>query len=68
MLRKDDADEFKRVIFTREGTMILEIPPTPRMANRMTNITNQSVPDSLQIRCYFSRPFLVCGKNETDWN
>jgi len=25
MLRKDDADEFKRVIFTREGTMILEI-------------------------------------------
>ena len=28
MLRKDDADEFKRAIFTREGTMILVIANT----------------------------------------
>lgn len=71
MLRKDDADEFKRGIrafsFTREGTMILVIANTedgkPHDEKWLRKITT----DLEQI---WHRLFVmfVCGKNETDWN
>jgi hypothetical protein len=65
MLRKDNADEFKREIrafsFTREGTMIL-VTPNTEDGKPQNNTINRLVPDLLRMRCYFSQPFLVCGK------
>ena len=70
MLRKDDADEFKRGIrafsFTREGTMILVIANTEDKPHDEHNKSSGArfATDPL----LFFATISFRGKNETDWN